>query len=44
MFTGSARLDVPRAVQLVDRHGYDRSSTALGERVIDAERFFSGWV
>jgi len=37
-------LNAPHAVQLVDRRDYDRTDRTTGIRVVDYERFFSGWV
>ena len=37
-------LRVPHAIQLVDRRGFDRFDKSSGIRVVDYERFFSGWV
>lgn len=36
-------LQVPHAVQLVQRRGFDRLDRSSGIRVVDYERFFSGW-
>ena len=38
------RIKAPHAIQLVEKMGYDRVDKETGIRVIDYERFFSGWV
>jgi uncharacterized protein len=37
-------LRAPHATQLVDKRGYDRLDRKTGIRVVDYEKFFSGWV
>lgn len=37
-------LRAPHAVQLVDQRGFDRVDRESGIRIVDYERFFSGWV
>ncbi|MFN0063443.1 MAG: ATP-binding protein [Myxococcaceae bacterium] len=39
-----ASLRAPHAVQLVQRDGFDRLDRMTGIRIVDYERFFSGWV